>query len=329
VLLQENDSIQIFSRTEFATQRYVAIGGAVHDGGRFAFREGMTLRELLLEAGGPLESADLREAEIARFPAQPGKGVVAQTFRVPLDSSYVFERRPDGTYVGPPGVQLPGERAPEVPLKPYDNVLILRQPDWRLPGSVQISGEVRYPGTYTLRTRTDRLTDLLERAGGLTDRADPNGLMFFRRADSVGRIGVDLPQVLHDKRSRDNFVLEPGDSIVVENFKPYVRVTGAVNSPTAVAYLEGASLEYYISAAGGPTESANYDRRYVKQPNGSVQSYRHVLFFPTRTIVPKAGATVIVPAKDPSQKSDYSSLATALTPLVAAALTLITVLVRR
>ena len=329
VMLQENDSIRVFSRTDFATERYVAIGGAVREGGRYGYREGMTLRELLLEAGGPLESADLREAEIARFPSHPAKGVVAQTFRVPLDSSYLFERRPDGTYVGPPGVSLSGQRTPEVPLEPYDNVLILRQPEWRLPGSVRIGGEVRYPGTYTLRTRTERLTDILERAGGLTDKADPNGLMFFRRADSVGRIGVNLQEVLHDKHSRDNFILEPGDSIIVENFKPYVRVSGAVNSPTAVAYVDGASIEYYISAAGGPTENANYDRRYVRQPNGSVESYRSRFLLPERRIVPKAGAMVIVPVKDPNQKSDYASLATALTPLVATALTIITLLVRR
>jgi protein involved in polysaccharide export with SLBB domain len=123
--------------------------------------------------------------------------------------------------------------------------------------------------------------------------------------------------------------LEPGDSIVVENFKPYVRVTGAVNSPTAVAYVDGANLEYYVSAAGGPTENANYDRRYVRQPNGSVQSYRSSFLLPSRAIIPKAGATVVVPTKDPAAKSDYASLATALTPLIATALTLITILVRR
>jgi polysaccharide biosynthesis/export protein len=329
VLLQEDDSIQLFSRTEFATERYVAIGGAIHVGGRYPYRVGMTLRELLLEAGGPLESADLREAEVARFPAQPGHGVLAQTFRVALDSSYLFERRPDGTYVGPPGVTLPAVKTPEVPLKPYDNVLILRQPEWHLPGSVHVGGEVRYPGSYTLKTRTERLTDIIERAGGLTERADPDGLLFFRRADSVGRIGVNLPEVLRDKRSRDNFVMEPGDSIVVENFKPYVRVAGAVNSPTAVAYVRGADMEYYISAAGGPTENANYQHSYVRQPNGSVESRRRVLYFPSRPLVPKAGATVVVPAKDPAQKSDYASLATVLTPLFATALTIITVLIRR
>ncbi|HJQ10048.1 MAG TPA: SLBB domain-containing protein [Gemmatimonadaceae bacterium] len=329
VTLQEDDSVQVFSRTEFATQRYVAIGGAVHDGGRYAYRTGMTLRELLLEAGGPLESADLREAEIARFPSRPTPGVIAQTMRVPLDSSYLFERRPDGTYIGPPGVSLPAVKAPEVALNPYDNVLIFRQPDWQLPATVKIVGEVRYPGSYSLKTRTERLTDLLERAGGLTERADPNALTFFRRADSVGRIGVDLSEVLHDKKSRDNFVLEAGDSILVEAFKPYVRVVGAVNSPTAVAYVRGASLEYYVSAAGGPTQNANYDRRYVRQPNGSVESYRSRFLLPVRNLVPLAGATVVVPASDPAAKSDYSSLVTALTPMIATALTLITILVRR
>jgi protein involved in polysaccharide export with SLBB domain len=303
VPLQEDDSVEVFSRTDFATERYVAIGGSVRHGGRYVYRNGMTLRELLLEAGGPLESADLREAEVARFATDPGRGVLAQTFRVPLDSSYLFERRPDGTYAGLPGVPVGAGKAPEVPLKPYDNVLILRQPDWHLPGSIHIGGEVRFPGTYTLRTRSDRLTDILERAGGLTSRADPNGLMFFRHADSVGRIGVNLPAVLRDKKSRDNFILEPGDSIVVESFKPYVRVIGAVNSPSTVAYVEGAGVEYYISAAGGPADNANTKRSYVRQPNGSVESQRRVLFFPARQVVPKAGATVVVPVKDTTQEA--------------------------
>jgi protein involved in polysaccharide export with SLBB domain len=328
-LLQEDDSIYVYSRKEFTPDRYVAIAGAVRNGGQFPYRLGMTLRELLLLAGGPLENADLREAEIARFPANRTPGVLAQTFRVRLDSSYLFERAPDGSVIAPSGVDLPAGRGPEVELLPYDNVLILRQPLWRLPARVKVAGEVRYPGTYTLKSTSERLSDILARAGGLTDKADPQALIFFRRADSAGRIGVNLPDVLRNARSPDNFTLEAGDSIVVGAYKPYVGVAGAVNSPISVAYVSGADIAYYITAAGGPTQTADVDRSFVRQPNGSVESTRRRWLLPDRNVFPMPGATVIVPAKNASEKNDYSGLVTALTPLIATSLTLITILIRR
>ena len=330
IALQEDDVIRVYSREAFAPERYVAITGAVRKAGRYAYRSGMTVRELLLLAGGPLESADLREAEIARFPVTRAHGELAQTFRVPLDSSYLFERRQDGSYSGPPGVAFSGQKTPEVLLNPYDNVLIFRQPEWELLGTVAIVGEVRYPGSYTLKNTSERLSELIARAGGLTDKADPDGLLFVRRADSAGRIGVDLRSILKNRKARDNFVLERGDSVEVATYKPYVKVTGAVNSPVAAAYIPGASMEYYIAAAGGPTRKADVDHSFVRQPNGNVESRRRRLgILPSAALIPKAGATITVPERDVNDKTDYASLATALTPLVATALTIITILVRK
>jgi len=62
-----------------------------------------------------------------------------------------------------------------VALKAFDNVLILKQPEFDFQRTVVVAGEVRYPGTYSLRTKTDRLADLVTRAGGLTARAYPEG----------------------------------------------------------------------------------------------------------------------------------------------------------
>ena len=80
--------------------------------------------------------------------------------RVPLDSSYLFERTSQGKYLGPPGQPAPVGGSPEVELFPYDNVLIFRQPDWELQRTVSITGAVLYPGKYSLQTRADRLTHL-------------------------------------------------------------------------------------------------------------------------------------------------------------------------
>ena len=105
----------------------------------------MTIRDLVLLAGGMDQSAFLNEAEVARLPKDRTGGVTATTFRVPLDSSYIFERAPDGKYLGPPGLPAASGPNPEVVVQPYDNVLILRQPNWELQRTAVIAGEVRYP----------------------------------------------------------------------------------------------------------------------------------------------------------------------------------------
>src|SRR5206468_838593 len=90
--LQEDDEIRVFSVSEFRPKRFVAITGAVRKPGRYAYREGMTMRDLVLLAGGMMEGALVDEAEVARLPEKRSEGQTAETFRVPLDSSYVFEQ---------------------------------------------------------------------------------------------------------------------------------------------------------------------------------------------------------------------------------------------
>ena len=298
-VMHEDDDVRVFSITEFRPVRFVSVAGAVRKGGRFPFREGMTLRDVLLLAGGLDQSADLNEAEIARLPETRAGGVSANTFRVALDSTYLAERSPDGKYSGPPG--LPASRGPgaEIPLTPYDYVLILRQPEWSLQRAVWVSGEVKFPGRYTLKTRSERLTDVLQRAGGLTPLSYAEGATFFRALDSVGRVGIDLPRAMREPGFRDNLTLQDGDSLFVPQLNPVVIVRGEVNAPTAVAYRPGESIDYYVKAAGGSRRTGDERRAYVTQANGLVESrVPRTFFLPDGRPEPKAGATVAVPLKD-------------------------------
>jgi protein involved in polysaccharide export with SLBB domain len=298
--LQDDDEVEVFSVTTFRPERYVAIGGAVRSPGRFRYRAGMTLRDVVLLAGGLEEGALLTEAEIARLPESRANGVTARTVRVPLDSTYLFDRIAAGAgaaYVSVPGVEAPAQGAPDVALAPYDNVLILRQPDFQLQRTVFIGGEVRFPGRYALRQRTERLSELLSRAGGLTAEGYADGVTFFRLQGNTGRVGIDLPRVLREPRDRDNFILQDGDSIVVPAFNPVVRVAGAVNAPSAVAYVPGRSLDYYVRAAGGGGRAADLGRAYVQQPNGKVESVIRRRFLPDDQPTPRAGAQVVVPER--------------------------------
>ena len=179
IMLQDGDSIHVYSLTEFRPQRYISIGGAVQKGGQFPYHDGMTLRDAVILAGGLTDGALLTEAEIAHLPENRANGVTAVTQRVPLDSTYLFERTPDGRYLGPPGVPAPAAKAPEVPLRPYDNVLILQQPGWELQRTVSVTGEVQYPGVYALQNKNERLADVSE----ARRRPDAGGLR--------GRYGID------------------------------------------------------------------------------------------------------------------------------------------
>ena len=214
----------------------MAVNGAVRMSGRLPFREGMTLRDAILESDGLTEDAWLESAEIARLPQDRSGGIVATTIRAPMDSTYLFDRGPDGSYLGPPGLPAPASGAADVLLRPYDNILILRQPDWELQRNVAIYGQVRFAGTYALETRTERLTDLIQRAGGLTTEAYPMGVEFHRSFNREGRIGIDLPKALEDPDFRDNLVLLSGDSIFIPEYNPVVEVRGAVNAPVAVTW---------------------------------------------------------------------------------------------
>jgi polysaccharide biosynthesis/export protein len=322
VPLQEEDEIRVFSRSAFLPTRYVTVVGAVQNPGRVPYREGMTMRDLVLLANGVTEDADLREAEIARRDQTEDPGSLAKTIRVRLDSVALASGGTDGVPLAPPHA---GGAAgiPDVPLQPYDNVLIMRQPGWDTQRLVYLTGQVKHPGRYALRTKTDRLGDLVQRAGGLTPEAYAGGIQFYRsyrpgfqpsdqelpRLDRrygprdtlprgfSERVGIDLPKVLKDKNARDNVILAGGDSIYIPEYNPIVMVQGAVNSPGAVPYQPGKSLDWYVDAAGGYTQTSDTRHAYVTQPNGKRQGVKRRSILADEVPKAESGAIIFVPTR--------------------------------
>ena len=327
--VQEDDHIEVFSLSEFRPERYVAIGGAVRESGRYPYRVGMTLRDLVLLAGGLLESAYLKEAEIARLPEDRTGLQTARTIRVALDSTYLFERRAGMEYLGAPGIQTSANGAPDFPLAPYDNVMIMQQPNWELQRIVSITGEVRFPGTYALKTRDERLSDIIARAGGLTSEAYPEGTVFTRTADSVGRVAIDVPLALRRHSSPENLLLVDGDQIVIPRRSGVITVQGAVNAPNVVAYVEGENLDYYIAQAGGPMRRADEDRAYVTQPNGKRETKHAYWFWPDAVPRPLPGSVVEVPERDAAESVNYAQMLGALAPIISSLATVAVVLITR
>jgi len=328
--LDNGDSVVVDAIGPLENLLYVAISGMVNKPGRYPWQEGMTLRDLVMLARGPKIGASLNDVEIARLPADRAQGQLADTLRAPIDSTYLFERDRQGRYVGPAGPAFRGRGAPEVSLQPFDEVLFLKQPDFELQRTVQVRGEVRFPGTYALRSKDERLMDLLDRAGGLTRQAYANGIRFYRTEAEAGRVGLDLRRVLKNRQDKDNILLANGDSLFIPAYVPTVRVDGAVNSPGSVTYVQGQGLDYYLSAAGGVSYKGDKRRVFVEQPNGNVRAvHKRPLFFGTSKPTPEAGARVVVPVRDTTAQSQVGPIIAGIAQIVGALTTIIVVVVTR
>jgi len=348
--LQDNDEVRVFSRATFLPAPYVTIVGGVQNPGRVPFRQGMTMRDVVLLADGVTEDADLREAEIARREETDDPGALAKSIPVPLDSAQLARG----------GSGRPGESAsqsaagiPDIELMPYDNVLIRRKPGWESQRLVYLTGQVKHPGRYALRSKTERIGDLIERAGGLTDQAYPGGVQFYRlygpgRSQSdqrpapikeqvagtrdtlprgfIERVGIDLPKVLKNRKASDNVILAGGDSINIPEFNPIVIVDGAVNSPGAVVYTRGKSLDWYVDAAGGYTQLGDNKRAYVTQPDGKREAVKRRAVFADHVPKPKSGAVVFVPARRiQEQPSNLAGILAVAAQVLSAVVTIIVV----
>jgi polysaccharide export outer membrane protein len=312
-LLEEYDEVVVYSVAEFRDRRFVTVYGEVQRPGVYEYQDSMTLRDLVMMAGGLRDNAYVLEAEVARISEQADRtGDLTEIATVPLDSSYVFadwverrERSDGGTARAP---------APDFALERYDNVFIRRRPGWELQRTVKMTGEVRFPGTYALERKDERLSDVLDRTGGLTAEAYAAGIRFFRfheiaaqGRDTLTRVNVNLPAVLEQPSHQDNLVLLDGDSIHIPEFIATVRVEGAVLFPVSVMYEPGGDLDYYIASAGGYARDADKGRARVEYANGSIRTVSRFLFFKSKP-KPQPGSRVFVPVTPPGEGTDWGGV---------------------
>ncbi|HOT26694.1 MAG TPA: SLBB domain-containing protein [Candidatus Ozemobacteraceae bacterium] len=159
------DTIRIFSNKEVeADTRVVTISGAVRRPGEYIFRDGMKIRDLILRAKG-LTADAAGEAEVARV----AKGRTSETKHIDLNKVLNTPKDPEN-----------------VSIMPLDRVNILARGDALLESEVVVlKGEVRRPGPYAIRRRGETLEDLIERAGGLTEEAFPEGAIFMRKIANI------------------------------------------------------------------------------------------------------------------------------------------------
>lgn len=271
--LRKLDEVVVYSVHTFREEEYVTIDGSVKRPGRYELLENMTLKDLIVMAGGLRDTAYKLRAEVSRVdPDEVGPERPAEIIFVDIDDDYSKEAN-WGNFK----------------LRNFDTVFIRPNPNWHEPRNVTVLGEVTFPGTYTLQRPDERLSEVIARAGGLKETAYPEGVMFVRRGS---RIAVDLKKALEG--GEDDIVLCDGDSITVPRRPQVVTVAGEVLFPSSVPYVEGKGVGYYLDRAGGLKETADGGRIRIILPNGRVEKPRRFWFDPE--VLP--GSKIFVPRKE-------------------------------
>ncbi|MEE8576348.1 MAG: SLBB domain-containing protein, partial [candidate division Zixibacteria bacterium] len=320
ILLQDRDSLHIYAISEVTWEKSVTIMGEVEDPGKYQLYDKMTAQDLIFLAGSYRRSASTLQAELAR---------TDHDGRVTL--SYI-SLHPDSVNA----VQLTEE----------DRLYIRQIPSWRKHRTVQLDGEVNYPGEYMLVGDDETLYSLLNRAGGFAPNAFPIGVtlnrqqvgkslerldvagrleksnpivedslgnisrkMFFEyEPNSVNRIVIDMESILSTEGRVGDIKLLPGDEIFVPTLPSGITVMGAVGSSGTIKFDENKKVKDYVRRAGNFTRQADKKQTQLIRASGEVYSSNGTL---NKRV--QKGDVIVVPTKIVKERDWLGRLGNILT----------------
>lgn len=324
ISLMREDVITISSIFDLKEEYKVTIDGEVRKPGNFDFAEGMTLEELILQAGGFSEAATSQRVEISRRVKNSNlttaDAITAQVFQVDIDKNLIFSK-------------------PKFELQPFDIVSVRSSIGYEVQRQVKVEGEVLYPGMYTITNKDERVSDLLRRAGGLTALAYIKGASLKRDGaqkvngkneinqeeearnklaklqrlqenvkDTTSAkvteevlknvyVGIKLEKILENPLTQVDLILEEGDILRIPKQLQTVKVNGEILYPVTTIFNPGRDFKYYISQGGGFSSKSLKRRSYVIYANGSVKSTSKIFFFNNFPKI-EPGAELFVPQKE-------------------------------
>ncbi|WP_448697783.1 SLBB domain-containing protein [Mucilaginibacter sp. AW1-3] len=342
--LIKNDEIIIATVNEFKSNYSISIAGEVRKPGAYPYKENLSLKDMFFLAGGFTDAASSYHVEISRrIVGERSTNIdsIAKVFDMNIEKGLGIENN-------------------KFILMPYDAITVRKNPAYTEQKRVTIEGEVNFPGSYTIESKNEHISDLLKRAGGLTPLAYAKGTFLIRNNTQGGpqqqevaktvqtsikdtstkvieditrtnlRIPVNLEEVLKRPGSIEDYVLENGDEIQVLKTDPLVKLSGEVLSSTKTGFIAGKNIDYYLSQAGGTTDNARRSKIYVLHANGTIGRTNNGIFGLFRSYPSvDAGSEIIVPRKTDKKGLDAQqtiSLTSAIVSLVSLILVTISVL---
>ena len=319
--LQKNDVLYIPSIHDLKEEQTLTIHGEVAFPGTYAYSDNMTIEDIIIQAGGLLETASAVKIEIARRVKDPK----STSFSTIIGQTYSFDLK-DGFLIG--------DNANIFSLQPFDEVYVRKSPAYFAQQNVTISGEVMFDGVYSLQQKNERLSDVVSRAGGVTPDAYVKGARLVRQMNEEERrrqadvlrmarsgegkdsisiekldmgttysVGIDLEKALENPGSDYDLVLREGDHLFIPEYVNTVKISGSVMYPNTVLYKDGKKLKHYVNLAGGYGSDAKKSKAYVIYMNGTVaklSKYKSSLIQP--------GCEIVIPSKPESKKMSVAEV---------------------
>ncbi|WP_236974784.1 SLBB domain-containing protein [Membranihabitans maritimus] len=339
--IKPGDEFRIYNQETFINQFEISILGAVNTPNTFVYDSTLSVKDALLMGGGLQLDADPKRVDVYRIEfADNG------TPRTIIRS---IELDPQGSMIDATDQNFQ--------LEPFDIIIVRTIPDYRLQEVVQINGRVKYPGPYVLMEKPEKLTDIVERAGGLSPDAFPSGATLVRsQGDINGIVVISLDKALKKENHKTNMVLREGDIISIPRLESLVsiRTTGTrareflqdtliENNAINVNFDGRKSAGWYVkNYAGGFAEDANRKSVKVVYPNGRIKGTKSFLFFRNYPQVLEGSKVLISmqppevqqeeePAPEPKKEVDWNEVirtVSATTALLTSTLTAILLLDR-
>jgi protein involved in polysaccharide export with SLBB domain len=293
----------------FNKQSTLGINGEVPKPIETEYKDGDKLSDLIKLSHGILNSADLSSVEITRL-ANDGKSIEKiyadiSDWKGDLYSSELLKG--------------------DIDLQPGDRVYIKKKKNWKIPSYVKITGEVNYPGKYTIELGKTRISDIIDRAGGFNENAYISASTLIRQKEKEredlqltrlenmdrsemtvselkyyqakvnerrGLMAVNFNNAIDDPSSVDNILLQDRDSIIVPEKIDFINVQGRVNNPGNVQYNEKFNYLDYIALAGGFGYRADLDETFITKSKGEqflAEDFNYKL---------EPGDTILVPPEE-------------------------------
>ncbi|CAM3254792.1 SLBB domain-containing protein [Salinibacter ruber] len=327
--LRPEDEIRVYPATVGRLEeKFVRISGAVQDAGRYAFRDNMTLKDAILQANGFGEGASLQEVEITRMVEKKDEeGQRASSISVPLVKRDID---PKDVNFSVQDTARALEAAENFDLQHRDRIFVRESPSFQPQETVSVEGEVRYPGEYTILQDNERLSSVIQRAGGVLPTGYLKGGRLIRPEENQGGQGFqvqrDGQQVIVEMRRAvrgnpaEDLILRPGDEIVIPTQPNTVSVRGNVANEGLIKHEEGRRVGYYLDRAGGTRQ--NTQDVFLTQASGATFEVNTGWF--RRAPVVDDGAVIRVEAEpEQDQEIDYSEIASNVAQVVSSTLSLI------
>lgn len=299
-VLQARDRIEIKNRVKMGFSDSVTISGAVHIPGRYAWETGMTVKDLILKAGGFLKRAEFGTLRL-ETPMTDREETKVEILSV--DSSLV---------AGGSDHIIDAAAHLAVPFDPKVNELEF----------VEVKGWVLRPGKYSISRLDERLSEILARAGGLRSEGYLEGAKLLRAEANGDRIQVHFAEAIAKPGGKADIPMRAGDTIAVPKKPATVQVHGRVNTPGHVVWQEGKKWSWYVQQAGGLADSAYEDGIYVQYADGTVQTSSGGI-----RDSPNPGSVVNVPFRKPAEPTTFKDTLSGINAILATVIAGLTIMV--